>query len=807
MKIKIILLMLVFTADSLLAQVMLSGKIVDSQSKESLPGASIVLKPSNNGVISSADGTFLFQALQKGKKAIEVRFLGYQKTNFEIQLNNDTTMLIMMEPQTFMSEEVVVKSSRVSADNPITFSVLTKGEIQSKNQGTDLPYLLQTSPSVVVSSDAGAGIGYTNLRIRGTDLTRINVTLNGVPVNDPESHGVFFVNLPDLSSSVENIQIQRGVGTSNNGAAAFGASLNIQTSDRAEHAFATITSSIGSFNSLKHGLSFGTGIGNNGFSLDGRLSKITSDGFVERGASDLKSYFLAVNWANSRNIVKLIATSGKEKTYQSWYGIPKDSLKSNRRYNPAGAILDDDGQISGYYPNQTDNYQQDYYQLHAARELNKQFTLSASLFLTKGKGYYESWKNDEDLKDYGFSFGGTGSQTIETTDLVQQKWLDNQFYGGQVSLNHTIKNLQNTFGIGWNRYVGDHFGFISWAQYAGNSTNDSPWYMNTGDKSDLNIFAKSDYSLSGKMQLFVDLQYRHIYYSIEGVHEDLADFTQQHRFDFFNPKAGLNYRISKNLNLYGSFAISNREPNRSVYRDADPGQVIKAEKLLNYEAGIRFRNERVTIGSNLFMMDYTDQLVLTGKINNVGAAIMTNVKDSYRAGWESSMQIAFSSDFSLMTNLTLSLNKINNFTEYVDNWNYWDDPENEPYQYTFERGNTHISFSPSVLAFAGLNWKPTESLTINYSSQFVGRQFIDNTSDINRSLEPYHLGNLSIDYTIKQKLFKQALIRLYLNNLFNASYETNAWVYRYYYNGEAYQMDGYFPQAGFHWMAQITLCM
>ncbi|KAF0130560.1 MAG: outer membrane receptor protein [Bacteroidetes bacterium] len=806
MKKSILLFMMVaFAAIQLFSQTKLTGRIIELASGEALTGAHIRLIPSNQHKISASDGTFVFNSLKPGNLQIEVSFIGFEKQLLNLNLLNDTSIQIVMPPSAFLQDEVVVSASRVTNNQPITFSVLSSEAIQKNNQGTDLPYLLQSTPSVVVSSDAGAGIGYTNLRIRGTDLTRINVTLNGVPVNDPESHAVFFVNLPDLASSVENIQIQRGVGTSSNGVAAFGASINIKTSDRSDKPFGTLSSSAGSFNSFKNTLQFGTGTSKNGFSLDGRLSKINSEGYIDRGWSDLKSFYLSGTWANKSTMVKLIATSGIEQTYQSWYGIPKDSLNSNRTYNPAGEIIDNEGNSLGFYDNQTDNYQQDYYQFHLAHQISPSVLFTGAAFLTRGKGFYESWKNDQKLSSYGYDAVQVGNEVIERTDLIQQKWLDNYFFGGQASVYFTTKSTSNTFGAGWNRYEGDHYGLISWAKHFPNTSLDTPWYFNDGEKTDFHIFAKSTYQLTTTIALFGDLQYRSIDYVIEGIHDDLGDITQSHNFRFFNPKAGINIKFSSRWGAYASIAVSNREPNRSVYRDADSGQVILPERLINYETGARFESAKLKFETNLFFMDYHNQLVLTGKINNVGSAILTNVETSYRAGWETSASLMITPKIQFSGHFTLSTNKIKNFTEYVDNWNYWDDPETEPYQFVFERGTTDISFSPNVTASASVSWMPFSNFEIAYQSQYVSRQFIDNTSNEYRSIDPYHIGNMRVNYELTNSVFRKTTIGLQMNNLFNTKYETNAWVYRYYYNNEPYQLDGYFPQAGFHWMLQLTL--
>lgn len=787
------------------AQIHMSGKIVERGSKLGLPGAHLQLLPLKKQQVSSVDGSFNFSELSAGPMQLQISFLGFEKQLLSFNLTKDTVLIISLLPVSLMQEEVVIQGSRVTADNPITYSIVDADQIRKVNNGADLPYLLQNTPSLVVTSDAGSGIGYTGLRIRGSDITRINVTLNGVPVNDPESHAVFFVNLPDLASSIENIQIQRGIGTSSNGAAAFGASINIKTNDRSQEAFSNLNSSIGSFNTFKNTLSFGTGTNSKGFSLDGRLSKISSDGFIDRGKSDLKSYFLSGVWSNKSTIVKLLATSGIEKTYQAWYGIPKESLSTNRSYNPAGEVKDIEGNVIGFYDNQTDNYTQSYYQLHLAHQLRPSMLWTATAFLTRGKGYYESWKNNDKFSKYGLENVVIGDETIKRTDLIQQKWLDNYYYGVQSSLNINHKRSRTVFGIGANHYEGDHYGLITWAKYAQNIAHNKQWYFNEGDKTDAHIFGKSTLNITNDFSLFADLQYRHISYYIKGLHDNLVDITQSHQFNFLNPKMGLHYKLNPKLGLYVSVAFSNREPNRSVYKDADQGQIIKAEKLTNYEAGARFENNFVQLESNLYFMNYTDQLVLTGKINNVGAPILTNVPSSFRAGWETMMGVKLHPKLEVNGTMSFSINKIKDFTEYVDNSDYWDDPENQPYQYQINYGTTDISFSPQIVASGNIIWKPLPDVAIGYGSQFVGRQYIDNTSTKSRSLDPYHIGSLMIQAELPNKLFKSTSLSLHLNNLFDNEYETNAWVYRYSSEGSIYQSDGYFPQAGRHWMLQLNI--
>ncbi len=789
----------------MMAQFNLSGKVVDQSGNEALSGATIRIKNSSKSTVSDQNGEFTINGLKAGNYDMLVTYVGYEKFISSILLNKDLFILVELRASAFMSDEIVVNASRITDKAPLTYSLIDKKIIQKQNTGTDLPYLLQSTPSVVVSSDAGTGIGYTGLRIRGTDLTGINVTLNGVPVNDPESHSVYFVDLPDLASSVDNIQIQRGAGTSANGAAAFGASLNIKTESPAAEPYIRYNGTYGAFGTIKNTLGFGTGISKKGFSLNGRLSKIWSDGFVDRATSDLKSYFLDASWSGRKTHIKLLTTSGIEKTYQAWYGIPKDSLKTNRTYNPAGEQYDSQGNINGYYDNQTDNYQQDYYQLLIAHQFNPLWSVSGAVFLTRGKGYYEEWENEKELASYGLPDVVIGNETVSSTDLIQQKWLDNQYYGFNLAVQHQNERLSNTYGLSLNQYDGDHFGYISWARFASTGMNTEPWYFNTGKKIDFAAFAKSVYHLTGRWHLFADIQWRLIDYQIEGIHDDLRDLTQNHEFSFLNPKMGVYFNLNNNQNLYASVAVTNREPTRTIYRDAAPGQEIFSERLIDYEAGYRLIAKKFLLESNLFFMDYQNQFVLTGKINDVGEAIMTNVPESYRLGietsahWKAVKSVEFSGNFSLSTN------KIKEFTEYVDNWNYWDDPDNQPYQYEKYLGKTDISFSPSVTAALRAEYKPFENLSLAIWSNYVSRQYIDNTSNKERSIDPYLIGNASIGYTIRQRIFEELSVTAQINNLFNTEYETNAWVYRYSFDGQPYSMDGYFPQAGIHAMFSLNL--
>jgi Outer membrane receptor proteins, mostly Fe transport len=656
----IFFMMCLLAPATLHAQIKVNGKILDKTTNEALIGAHVFLKQADFQTISDINGYFEFPKVKKGNYTLIVSFIGFKTYKHEIDVDKDSQITIKLNPTAYLQDEIVVLASRVDAKTPLTYTNIDAEDLRKTNKGADLPYLLQNTPSLVVTSDAGTGIGYTSLRIRGSDLTRINVTLNGVPVNGAEDFQVYFVDLPDLASSIDNIQVQRGVGTSSNGSAAFGASLNIKTDESSNIPYASLSSAAGSFNSFKNTIYFSTGRSENGFSLNGRLSKISSDGYVDRAWSNLSSYYLSGSWTNKNTMLKAIVMGGTEKTYQAWNGIPKDSLTTNPTYNPAGEMFNSNGDFLGYYDNETDNYTQNYYQFHAAHKFSNSLTLTATAFLTTGKGYYENFKNDKILSSYGLEPIIIGDTVIKMTNLIQQKWLDNYFYGFNLALNHVAGRFKTTYGGGWNHFNGAHYGLVDWAEIG--FPLDFEWYRNYGYKTDYNIFAKTNVYLSSLFELFADMQYRHVDYNIEGIHDDLRDITQKHTFDFLNPKGGLFFTINQYNSLYASVAYSHREPNRDVFSDADASQLekVKAEKLLDYELGYSYQSSKFDLNANLFYMDYKDQLVLTGEINNVGEAVMTNVDKSYRVGFEGVFNYRIQKRLILGGNISLSRNKIKN---------------------------------------------------------------------------------------------------------------------------------------------------
>lgn len=786
----------------------LRGKVVDSNTKDALPGATVQLQNTFIAGSSRSDGSFAFENLKSGNYSIRISYLGYKTFEMAIELNSDLNLNFELSRSVITTEEFIISGLRADDKTPSTKQNISRETLSSLSYGQDLPMLLSLTPSLVSTSDAGAGIGYTSMRIRGTDISRINVTLNGVPVNDPESHGVFWVNMPDLSSSVDNIQIQRGVGTSANGAAAFGASINIQTTKLNPLPFAEIRSNAGSFNSLSNSVSFGTGLIDNKWSFDGRLSKISSDGFIDRASSDLKSYFFNAAYYSEKNVFRLTVMGGSEKTYQAWNGIPKARLNSDSadmaRYLNHGLysqteyndMIESNPRTYNLYTydNETDNYNQYHYHLNFMRQQNLKLSFNATAFLVAGNGYYEQYKSRRRFSAYGLEPVIIGSDTISRTNVVQQKHLDNLFYGLNLATHYNSYNkLKVSSGLSINHYTNDHFGKVIWMQYAASTPKDFQWYFNNGKKTDFSAYVKSNYQFNEKINLYADVLYRNIEYKMDGFHDDLRDISQSHMFNFINPKAGIFYTHNNSNEFYTSVAVAGREPSRNNFRDADEKSEIKSEMLINYEAGYYLKLKKMLLNANVFYMDYKDQLVMTGKINNVGDPMMVNVPESYRFGLELLTTLKVHAKLEIDANLSLSRNKIKEFTEYVDNWDSWGQDEKV-------LNNTDISFSPSVISAAQIRFKPITDLTLALNSKYVSKQYIDNTSSDRRMLNPWYASDFKISYKLPKRFLKDADVNFNVINLFNSEYETNAWVYRYVYEGQEHEMDGYFPHAGRHFM-------
>lgn len=686
-------------------------------------------------------------------------------------------------------QPIEVTAIRASEKAPFAKTNLSRKDIEKNNLGQDLPYLLNQTPSVVINSDAGNGVGYTGIRIRGSDATRINVTLNGIPYNDAESQGTFFVNIPDFASSANSIQVQRGVGTSSNGAGAFGATLNLSTNDVSDSFYADLNNSYGSFNTWKNTIRLGSGILGNHFTIDGRLSRITSDGYVDRASSDLKSGYLSLAYLNDKNSLRFNLFSGKEKTYQSWYGIPESLLKTDRTFNSAGTE-----RPGSPYDNETDNYTQTHYQLFYNHQFSKSWKANVAAFLTKGHGYYEQYKAGELFSDYGLPDYNNGSSPITETDLVRRLWLDNNFYGTIFSLQHAKNNTQLSLGGGWNQYDGKHFGEITWATIPTSVPENYRWYDLPATKKDGSVYIKWTQQVDNHWQSFIDLQYRNVQYDLQGF-RDNPGLKINNTYNFFNPKAGLTYS-NKGWQAFISYALGAKEPNRDDF-EAGAELQPKPEKLRDLEIGVEKRAYKFSYGANFYYMKYKDQLVLTGKINDVGAYTRTNIKDSYRAGVELQGSAVIKSWINVAANLALSQNKINDFTEYIDDYDNGG-------QLSKEYNKPDIAFSPGVVGGATINLQPFPNAEISLLGKYVGRQYLDNTSQESRSLDPYFVQDARVSYSLKLRKIKAIDFILQLNNIFNTQYEANGYTFSYVYGGLTTE-NYYFPMAPFNVMAGVNI--
>lgn len=701
-------------------------------------------------------------------------------------------------------QEVQVVSTRAGKKTPMAFTTLNKEEIKKQNYGQDIPFLLTLTPSVVATSDAGAGVGYTGVRIRGTDATRINITANGVPMNDADSHSLFWVNMPDFASSLEDIQVQRGVGSSTNGAGAFGGSINMKTESVASTPYGEVGGSYGSFNTHKEYIKIGTGLLKDHWSFDARLSNIGSDGYIDRASSDLKSYFFQAGYYNANSIVKFITFAGKEKTYHAWNGLPSDKLNSDRRYNSCGEIEDDKGNVIGFYDDQNDNYKQTNYQLLFTQQFTPQLNMNITFHYTDGSGYYQEYKNRRTLQEYGLEPFIVNGEKIKKSNLIRRKQMENNFGGAIFSLNHSSNKLTTSIGGGANKYVGDHFGRVIWVKnYIGDLAPDHEYYRTKTDKVDANIYAKAGYEIIDGLNLYGDMQYRHISYALNGVN-DKWDYTGEgemqklaidNKYNFFNPKVGLFYQLNRNNSAYASFSVAHKEPTRNNFTDAKFDVKPMAEMLHDYEAGYTFTNGTFFAGVNLYYMKYKDQLILTGEVNDIGEPLAANVPDSYRMGMEVQVGAKITEWLKWNGNVSWSRNRVKNYTEVLYDENY-----NKIENYI---GSTNISFSPDIILNSLFTFE-LKGWNANLQSSFVGKQNMDNTSRKSSELGSYFVNNLRMGYTFPVKGIKAVSLNLLINNLLNASYESNGFVYSYISDNERYDDRSYFPQAGINVLANVS---
>ena len=699
----------------------------------------------------------------------------------------------------YLLSPVEVRAIRASENSPFTKTNISKKEIAKSNLAQDIPFLLNQTPSVVINSDAGNGVGYTGIRIRGTDATRINVTLNGIPYNDAESQGTFFVDLPDFSSSTGSIQIQRGVGTSSNGAGAFGGSINFSTNELNKDAYAEFNNSYGSFNTLKNTIKAGTGLVN-GFTTDVRLSRISSDGFIDRASSHLKSFYFSSAYISKKSSVRINVFSGKEKTYQAWYGISEADLKAgNRTINTAGTEKPGEP-----YNNEIDNYTQTHFQLFFNHLIGKRISFNNAFFLSKGKGYYEQYKAGQKYAKYGMPNPLSSGTPITKSDMIRQLWLDNDFYGNIFSIQYKDYKTEATLGGGVTRYDGSHFGKIIWAEKG--LTDIKNWYDLAAQKTDFTIYLKEKTQFTANWNLFYDLQYRHVRYNMDGFRYN-PKLSVKNKFNFFNPKAGISYN-KNGWKGYFSFSVANKEPNRDDF-EAGSTQQPKSERLNDVEVGLEKAKTNYNWSATLFYMNYKNQLVLTGKINDVGAYSRTNIPVSYRAGIELQGEIKFNTWLNATANLCLSQNKVNDFTEFIDDY------DNGGQKSTIFK-STDIAFSPAVVGGAGINFLPFKNSELSLLSKYVSKQYLDNTENNSRSLYAFYTQDLRTIYTIKKNTkvmresrsigwMKELNIIAQVTNIFGRKYEPNGYTFSYFVGGETVTENYYFPMAGTNFMISVNI--
>ena len=712
----------------------------------------------------------------------------FAQTDESLQTQNDSLKNSQTEE---VLDELIIQSVRAKDNTPMTFSKITKKDLESRNLGQDIPVLLNFMPSVVSTSDAGNGVGYTGIRVRGSDATRINVTINGIPYNDAESHGTFWVNMPDFVSSVENMQLQRGVGSSTNGAGAFGGSLNMLTDGYSYESGGEISNSFGSFNTRKHTVKFTTGLIDNRFELTGRLSDMHSDGYIDRASSRLQSYFLQGTYVEGQTLIKMLAFGGNEKTYQAWNGVENADIKEfGRRFNTSGMYFDDDGNMR-FYDNETDNYKQNHYQIHWHQKWSDYWQSSLAFHYTDGFGYYENYKAGEDVTEYGLEPVMVNGELIEESDIIRRKYLENDFYGFTFSANYNKDDFDLMIGGAVNQYKGDHFGDILWTREPLVYQYKQQYYFDNSTKNDANVFAKATYVIDNSWVLYGDLQLRNVSYEANGQDTGLVD----DKFNFFNPKAGVTYLLNDESNFYLSYARANREPNRNDYESGNP----KPETMDDFELGWKLNKDNLQLNVNGYYMHYTNQLVLTGALNDVGAPVRENSGKSYRAGIEIDARYRFHDKWLWQPNLAISQNK---------NIDYRAEFDGEIQDF----GNTNISFSPNFIAGNAITFLPVDDLSLTLLTKYVGKQYMGNTDSDTSKLDAYTTTDFVASYRLPlKKWFKEARIDLMVNNIFDTEYISNGYYYTYdddWTNPEqisTIEGAGYYPQATMNFLLGLNL--
>jgi iron complex outermembrane recepter protein len=792
------------------------GRVTDSLTGSPIAGATIEINRIDIEQ-TNEDGYFGLHRIRPGSYTVKVTSVGYTGYEAVLSLGSETPVQIRLSPIRLFMQPVEVKALRAGDKAPFTKTDINKRQIEQTNLGQDLPFLLNQTPSVVINSDAGNGVGYTAIYIRGTDDSRINMTLNGLPYNDAEEQTLYFVDLPDFASSVNSIQIQRGVGTSSNGAGAFGATINFSTNEFNDKAYGEINNSYGSFNTWKNTVKVGSGLIAGHFTIDARLSRISSDGYIDRASSDLKSFYLSTAWYSKNSSLRFNILSGTEKTYQAWNGIPQAKLEGNQSaleqhyQNNVGSLyftaqdssnlFNSNNRTYNYftYKDQTDNYKQNHYQLFFNHQFNQYLALNAAAFLTRGLGYYQEYHDQGDSSNakytsYGLSPYIVGNDTLQSTSLIRQKWLDNYFFGGIFSLLYKKNNTQLTLGGGWDRFNGKHYGNVIWSQNGG-FPDDYRYYYEPAHKTDFNIYAKWQQQLGAHWTSFADLQYRHIDYSIEGFDDNPSIFVHQ-LYNFVNPKAGITYS-NHDWQAYLSYSLSSHEPNRGDF-EAGINDRPKAEMLHDFELSLQRKNTRYSWGATAYYMLYHNQLTLTGQINDVGNYTRVNIPQSYRLGIELQGAAKPVDWFSIDANLALSENKVLNYTEYDDDYD-----NGGQVKYTYHK--TTIAFSPAMVGAATLNFFPVKNTELSLLSKYVSKEYLDNAQKEDRKLDGYYVQNLRAIYTIRSKVVRETNLIFQLNNIFNKKYAPNGYTYSYLYGGQTVTENFLFPMAGTNFMLAVNI--
>lgn len=780
---------LIASCYNLLAQNTIDGQITDRSDRSPIPGVVVKIANSFAATITGPTGQFHMDKLQGDSVTLEFSHIAYQDTSVRVSLSaGNISLQWSLSPGIYLSKEVNVIATRANDQSAIAYTSISKDELEVVNLGQDLPILLQLQPSVTTTSDAGNGVGYTGLRIRGSDATRVNVTINGIPVNDAESHQVYWVDLPDIAASVDNIQLQRGVGSSTNGPGSFGGSLNMQTTTLQQEAFTELNSFYGSFNTHRNALKFGTGLLHERFALDGRLSIIHSDGYMDRATSNLQSLYLSGGYYGAKQSLRAVVMIGKEKTYQSWYGVPEDSLATNRTFNMAGLYYDRSGQVQ-YYDNQTDNYKQDYYQFLYARELGHDWLFNAALFYTKGKGYYEEYVQEPMIDGGGLDPDSMTDSIYIQPAHIQQRWLDNDYRGLVWSLQRQFAQVDFTAGGTFSAYNGLHFGEIIWQNYTIIPEEPYRYYQDTASKKDNSVFFKATWNFREGWFLMSDAQLRHVNYTFTGKDTNGNPLPAEAPLTFFNPKVGLTYSPDSRNRWYASASVGQKEPTREDYLASTPKSRPLPERMIDYECGYRFTGNHISTGLNLYCMDYVSQLVLNGSINDVGEYVRESIGDSYRTGVELDATWAPSTHWQVQGNVTISRNRIKNYNDYV-----YDGASGSTIMITY--ANTSISFSPEIISGAVLMWKPVKGLSFSLANKYVGQQFLDNTQSDDRALPAYCFQDVRVEWSPVVKKIKSFSLRGAVYNVTDRKYSTNGYTY-----GGNY----YYPQAGINFMGGVTV--